>query len=240
MSSPDITALPSDLRATPSSGVPHAAALPPVLARLLAACDGAEENAAWAEFVAAHTGLLLHTCHSLSRDRDAVMNGYAYILEALREDGCRRLRGYVPDHGSRFTTWLVVVARRLLLDHHRQRYGRSRSQDEANRAEHAARRRLEDLVAVELDPEELGSASEKPDAAVMRHELTDALRSAFAALDPPDRLLLAMRFEDERPMREIAATLGLPTVFHAYRRLAAVLATLKRALAQRGVETSEP
>jgi RNA polymerase sigma factor (sigma-70 family) len=211
-----------------------------VLARLLAASDVAEQDAAWADFVADHTGLLLHACHALSRERDAVMNGYAFILDALREDDCRRLRAYVPAPGTQFTTWLVVVARRLLLDHHRQRYGRPRSQDETHRAEHAARRRLEDLVAAELDPEELRSAAESPDAGVMRHELTTALRSVLAALDPPDRLLLALRFEDERPMREIAAALGMPTVFHAYRRLAAILATLKRSLARHGVEAPEP
>ena len=240
MSSPDITALLSNSKRSPASDATFAASLPPVLARLLAAPEGAEQEEAWADFVVAHTALLLHACHALMRERDAVMDGYAYILEALREDECRRLRAYVPDRGTRFTTWLVVVARRLLLDHHRQRYGRPRSQDDAHRAERAARRRLEDLVAVDLDPEELRSSSERPDAALTREELSDTLRAALAALDPADRVLLALRFEDQRPMREIAASLGLPTVFHGYRRLAAILATLKRALAQRGIETAEP
>ena len=239
MSRPDLTALTSNAGISHTPHVAHAPGLPPLLARLLAAPEGADRDAAWAEFLAAHTGLLLHTCQSLSRDRDAVMNGYAYILDALRDDNCRRLRGYTADPGTRFTTWLVVVARRLLLDHHRQRYGRPRSDAEGHRAEHAARRRLEDLVAAELDPDELRSPSERPDAALIQRERADALRAALAVLDPSDRLLLALRFEDERPMREIAATLGLPTVFHGYRRLAAVLATLQRALALRGIEPSE-
>src|SRR5687768_12980779 len=120
VSSPDITAFPTDSRTTSVSNHSDAAALPlpPVVARLLAASDGAEQDAAWADFVAHHTGLLLHACHALSRERDAVMNGYAFILDALREDDCRRLRAYVPAPGTRFTTWLVVVARLLLFDHH--------------------------------------------------------------------------------------------------------------------------
>lgn len=169
------------------------------------------------------------------------MDGYAYVLEALREDCCRRLRAYTPAATSRFTTWLVVVTRRLILDHHRRRYGRRRSEEEARRAEQVGRRRLEDLIASEVDPDHLTtSAADSPDLAVRRQELADVLSRALQELDSADRLLLTLRFEDNRPVRQIAAMLGLPTVFHVYRRLAAVLDTLKRALARRGVHESEP
>ena len=169
------------------------------------------------------------------------MDGYAYVLEALREDCYRRLRAYAPDPRTRFTTWLVVVTRRLLLDYHRRRYGRPRSEDDTRRAEHAARRRLEDLVASEVDPDLVaGSATDSPDADVRRRELVEALRRALDELNPADRLLLALRFEDARPVREIARMVGFPTVFHVYRRLDAVLAALKRALARRGVSDPEP
>ena len=169
------------------------------------------------------------------------MDGYAHVLESLREDNGRRLRAYTPAPGARFTTWLVVVVRRLLHDHYRRRYGRPRSSDEAHRAEHAIRRRLEDLVAAEIDPELLTTASGTgPDIAVRQRELVDALRQALDELDPLDRLLLALRFEDERPVKEIAATLQLPTVFHVYRRQAAALTALRRSLARRGVEEPDP
>jgi RNA polymerase sigma factor (sigma-70 family) len=219
---------------------PHASGSPPALERLLCA-QGPDRDAAWAEFLAQHSGLLLHTCRMVEHDRDAAMDGYAHVLEALRENDFRRLRGYVPDGRTRFSTWLVVVVRRLLLDHYRHRYGRPRSERESRRADHLVRRRLEDLVAAEVDPDELEAASAgRPDTAVRRAELADALRSALAELPPADRLLLALRFEDERPVKEIASMLALPTVFHVYRRLAAVLAVLKAALARRGVETPEP
>jgi RNA polymerase sigma factor (sigma-70 family) len=168
------------------------------------------------------------------------MDGYACVLEALREDSCRRLRAYVAEPGSRFTTWLVVVTRRLLLDHLRRRYGRSRSTGDVGRAEHAARRRLEDLVGAEVEPDALAAPAGSPDHDIRREQLAGALRLALDELPPADRLLLALRFEDDRPVREIASMLGLPTVFHVYRRLAAVLAALKRALARRGVSGPDP
>lgn len=214
---------------------------PAVLTRLLRACEGAEREDTWAEFVAAHSDVLLHICRAHARNHDVAMDGYAYVLEALREDGCRRLHGYVPDGETRFTTWLVVVARRLLLDHYRRRYGRSRSKDESRRADSDLRRRLEDLVAAEVDTDQLSSApGSSPDASIRRAEMADLLRLAIKELAPPDRLLLALRFEDERPVREIARILRLPTVFHVYRRQALVLAALRRTLARRGVEGPEP
>ena len=168
------------------------------------------------------------------------MDGYAYVLEALREEDCRRLRAYVPDGKTRFTTWFVVVTRRLLLDHFRRRYGRPRSGDDARRVEHAARRRLTDLLGVEVDPESLkSSAADSPDAMIRSEELATMLRLAVAELDPHDQLLLALRFTDDRPAREIATMLGLPTVFHVYRRLRIVVAALRRSLAGRGVEGPE-
>jgi RNA polymerase sigma factor (sigma-70 family) len=219
----------------------QAAGLPPELSRLLSARALAEQEEAWGKFLAAHSGILLHACRAVVRDRDAAMDGYAHVLEALREDCYRRLRAYTPQAKTRFTTWLVVVTRRLVLDHHRHRYGRPRSDDGGRREQHVARRRLEDLVATEIDPEQLAtSSSNSPDVGLRRAELARALRQALDELDPTDRLLLALRFEDERPVREIAATMKLPTVFHVYRRVRAALADLKGALARRGVEEPEP
>jgi RNA polymerase sigma factor (sigma-70 family) len=239
MSGSDVRALSSKSAVTPPTGEVHPG-LPPGLSALLAARDEDARHVAWERFVAAHTALLLHTCRTLARDRDAAMDGYAFILDALREDHCHRLRAYVPDPRTRFTTWLVVVARRLLLDHHRQRYGRPRSQDEGHRAEHAARRRLEDLVGLELDPEGATASTPAPDAGLLRNEVQAALASAMATLTPAERLILALRFEDDRPVREIARVMGEPTVFHVYRRISGVLAKLRSRLAERGVDAAEP
>src|SRR5688500_12671025 len=132
------------------------------------------------------------------------MDGYVYVLTALREDSCRRLRAYVPDGKTKFTTWLVVVTRRLVLDYFRQRYGRSRSADPERRDEQVSRRRLEDLVAEEIEPDQLvDEGPDIPDARIRREQLTTALRCAVDELDPADRLLLVLRFADQRPIRDI-------------------------------------
>jgi RNA polymerase sigma factor (sigma-70 family) len=219
----------------------QSADIPQTLSRLHNATDETQRDEAWAEFVAAHSDTVLHTCRSVLHAHDAAMDGYAYVLEALREDGCRRLRAYVPQPDVKFTTWLVVVTRRLVLDYFRQRYGRSRSGDVDRQQEQQTRKRLEDLVAEEIDPDQIVDvAGSGPDAAIRHQQLAASLRLALDELAPSDRLLLALRFEDERPVREIARTLGLPSVFHVYRRLGVVLSTLRRALAMLGVEEAEP
>jgi DNA-directed RNA polymerase specialized sigma subunit len=67
-----------------------------------------------------------------------------------------------------------------------------------------------------------------------------ALASALATLEPRDRLLIKLRFEDGLPMPEIAQQLRLPTRFHAYRRLTEVLGSLRQALERGGIGESTP
>ena len=218
----------------------HVALSPPALSRLLTAAGVGHEEA-WETFVAEYSGVILHVCHQVEPGHDAVMDGYTAVLDALRENDCRRLRSYTPVTGARFTTWLVVVVRRLLLDRRRHRYGRIRGDDAAARNEREVRRRLEDLVVAELDADQLPDArGSDADGALRREEQRRAVHAALRELPASDRLLLALRFEDERSAREIAPLVGLPTAFHVYRRLAAVLSSLKGALARRGVDGAEP
>lgn len=219
----------------------HPTSLPSTLSRLRGAREGAEREGAWADFLTVHSDVVLHACRSVTRDHDAEMDAYLFVIEALKADDWRRLRAYHPDGKTKFTTWLVVVARRLVLDFLRQRYGRSRSSDSERRDEQSARRNLEDLVATEIDPDQIESAaSNSPEARIRRTQLADAMRSVIAALEPAERLLLVMRFVDDRPVREITRALGAKSVFHVYRRLGTVLARLRRDLATRGVEEPEP
>ncbi len=211
------------------------AGLPLELFRLFQASAGATRDDAWGDFVAAHSRLLLHAARSLAPDRDAAMDAYAYVLERLREDDCRRLRGYVPDGRCKFSTWLVVVARRLCLDFHRHRYGRAAEPAPDADAARAARRRLVDLVGGAVDPDQLAAPASDPALSLQAEELHRALADATAGLAPADRLLLKLRFDDDLSAREIAAVLGLPTPFHVYRRLGALLEELRGRLRKRGV-----
>jgi RNA polymerase sigma factor (sigma-70 family) len=170
------------------------------------------------------------------------MDAYAYLLEQLQRDDFRRLRAYTPEARSKFTTWLVVVARRICVDHLRDRYGRTTDPGNTDSREtRAVRRRLVDLLAHELDPTALADPSTaNPETDLRTRELSQALTDALARLEPRDRLLLNLRFDDQLPAREIGRLMGFPTPFHVYRRLHAVLERLKTTLKRGGVEDSEP
>jgi DNA-directed RNA polymerase specialized sigma subunit len=57
---------------------------------------------------------------------------------------------------------------------------------------------------------------------------------------PQDRLLLRLRFEGDMTAREIALLLNLPTPFHVYRRLNALLEQLRESLNRRGIQGPDP
>ena len=78
------------------------------------------------------------------------------------------------------------------------------------------------------------------DAEIRRKELLDALSGVLQTLPPEDRLVLRMRFEDGAPVSDIARTLGLPTVFHVYRRLTKICTGLRAQLVRRGVDGPSP
>ena len=214
-------------------------ALPPVLSRLLDPRAPSAEDEPWAEFVRLYSKLILHVARSLGGGHDVAMDRYAYILEQLRREDYRRLRSFMADGRSEFSTWLVVVAQRLCLDHHRQRYGRARaplSDRPAYEEERRARRRLIDLVSAEVDLEALkDAAAASPEDELEASEAHRTLLSALDRLSVRDRMLVRLRFEDDLPMPEVARALGLPTRFHAYRRLTLVLAALRRELESLGV-----
>jgi RNA polymerase sigma factor (sigma-70 family) len=214
------------------------------LGRLLDTRDPSGREAAWAEFVAIHSRLILHVARSFPGDHDAAMDRYAQVLEQLRRDDFRRLRTYAADGRSEFSTWLVVVAQRICLDHRRSRYGRIRSVEgdsAAHDEEWAARRRLVDLISANLDLSTLGDRNAgDPEDRLRLADLYQALESALTLLGPRDRLLVKLRFEDDVPMPEVARSLGFPTRFHAYRRLSRVLEDLRRALESSGVRDAAP
>ncbi len=207
--------------------------LPPELTALLSA-NASKRDAAWQNFVAAYSRLLLDTARSVHSDYDAAMDAYTYLLDQLEQQDFRRLRAYNPATGSRFAAWLVVVARRTCVDRLREKYGRAGEPQ-------SLRRRLADLLGSELDPQTTADPSLKnPESELRKRQLADALAAALNRLAPSDRLLLTLRFEDELSAREIGQLLHFPSPFHVYRRLNAVLADLKASLERGGIHGSEP
>ena len=99
----------------------------------------------------------------VTHDHDSAMDAYAFVLGQLREDGFRRLMAYRAAASCTFETWLAVVVRRLCVDHYRSKYGRIRGEHEEAKEAARERRRLADLVGVEIRSE---LAAESPDPAM--------------------------------------------------------------------------
>ena len=216
---------------------------PPELADLLHAADSAQRDRAWGGFLNTHSPLILRVARSLGGDYDSAMDRYAYALDQLRQDDFRRLRNYAPEEGGKFDLWLVVVVRRLCLDHYRQRYGRSRSSSGAGveaQAGRIARRGLADLLTSRVEPSTLADTAHlQPDAELAAKERRQALEAALGRLGPRDRLLLKLRFEDDLSAREIAGLMLFSTPFHVYRRLTSVVRALGTLVRQSGIEGGE-
>jgi RNA polymerase sigma factor (sigma-70 family) len=219
------------LRTDQSYTLETADSLPAEVGRLLGPVVGSAQEAAWQEFIERYSRLLLRVASAFAPGYDGAMDRYVYILEELRRDEFARLRRFAADGRGRFSTWLVVVARRLCVDHHRRFYGRDRASAATARAARPARlirRRLTDLAG---NAETLDTVADfaqlDPLEAVDHADRGRALQHALDELEPGDRLLLKLRYEQDLTAREIAAFLELPTPFHVYRRARAICARLR-------------
>lgn len=220
-----------------------AESLPPELARLLASSDDLSREKAWRVFLDTFSPLILHAARSASSGYDEGMDAYAAALDALRADDCRKLRGYSADPRSKFSTWLVVVVRRICIDAQREKFGRASAKEKADGIsdERAARRRLATLTSAAIELDSLpDSHGERPDEEVRRNDLHEQLESAIADLDERDRLLLTLRFVDDHPARRIAELQGWPDQMVVYRRINQLTAQLKQKLLSRGVDSPIP
>lgn len=90
--------------------------------------DRGDTTAAWDLFVARYRRLIFAAIRHYAQDYDDVMDIFARVCEALREDDLRRLRAYdeKSEQHAQFSTWLVTVVRNLTIDWFRRRDGRRR------------------------------------------------------------------------------------------------------------------
>jgi len=216
--------------------------LPPELSAVLDA-DSASAEEAWRAFLSKFSPLLLHAARTTSNNYDDAMDSYAYVVEQFRANDFRRLRNYSVDPRSRFTTWLVLVARRLCIDKKRQQYGRAASSNQSGESgdERAARRRLVDLAASQVELSAIpDSGQEDAEKSVRKSELKQLLDGAIGELEPRDQLLLTLRFVDGLSAKEIAPIQSWPSAVHVYRRIDLLLGRLRRSLERRGVDDPVP
>jgi DNA-directed RNA polymerase specialized sigma24 family protein len=125
-------------------------------------------DAAWDLFLDRYRRLIFAAIRHYAQDYDDVMDIFARVCEALREDDLARLRCYAeqPFHGARFSTWLVTVVRHLTIDWFRHRNGRRRLSTLADGLP-SLRRRIFELVYFErrstIEAYELIRAHDAPD-----------------------------------------------------------------------------
>lgn len=83
---------------------------------------------AWSAFVDRYRRLMLATIRHYLQDYDDVMDAFARVCEALRENDLARLRRYDDQRAisAKFSTWLVTVVRNCVIDWVRHRDGRPR------------------------------------------------------------------------------------------------------------------
>jgi RNA polymerase sigma factor (sigma-70 family) len=214
------------------------AATPFELSQLFGAADSSSRQAAWEDLIARHTRLLLAVSRSFNGGHDEAMERYTYILDKLREDDFRRLRTFDETSGARFSTWLTVTARHLCLDHLRALYGRQRESAQSKGIPlRSIRRALADSIGPEIDVERI--VDEQSPLLIVQAvvgERDEALRAALVQLKSRERLLLALRYDDDLSAARIARIVGLPTPFHVYRQLNTILEKLRLILESRGIE----
>jgi len=220
-----------------------AESLPVELARLLASTDDLSREKAWRVFLDTFSPLILHAARTASAGYDEGMDAYAAALDALRADDCRKLRKYSADPRSKFSTWLVVVVRRICIDAQRERFGRASAREKSDGIsdERAARRRLATLTGEAIELESLpDSRGSEPDDEVRRKDLQEQLESALGDLDERDRMLLTLRFVDDLPARRIAELQAWPDQMMVYRRIDQLTAALRQKLLAHGVDSPIP
>jgi RNA polymerase sigma factor (sigma-70 family) len=214
-------------------------ALPPRLAELLSATDEAAATSAWNVFLSSYGDLILRTARAVNHDHDAAMDAYAHVLERFRADDFARLRKFSGGDSDNLSRWLVVVSRRMCLDLHRQRYGRTR--EHTPERERLTRKRLVDELWEKRKPADLPDPrADNPEMELRRAQLGAALRETLEDLVPEEQLLLALRFDNQLSARRIAEILDFPSPFHVYRRLNGLLARLRQRLESRGIAGPEP
>jgi len=215
-----------------SANSEHARSLPSPVRHLLETSEGPVQEQAWSEFLDSYSRLILYVARQTPGDQDTIMDRYAFVVERLRERDCRRLRTYAADGRGKFTTWLTVVVRRLCLDQHRLKHGRTPAPGHGNPA---APRRLVELVSLRSEViDRLPDSEPLADEELQRKQVLERLDAAMATLSPSDQLLLALRYQDDRSAREIASLMSLPTPFHVYRRLNRVHDLLRQNLTAGG------
>lgn len=93
---------------------------------LLEQLSSGRVDAAWNEFLARYSPLIMHVIRRREADDDRATECFIHVCGALSDHGFRRLLSFRPDGPARFKTWLMAVVSNLCVDWHRKVQGRVR------------------------------------------------------------------------------------------------------------------
>ena len=93
---------------------------------LLERLSSGRVDAAWSEFLARYSPLIMHVIRRHDGGHDHATDCFIHVCGALSDDGFRRLRSFRPDGPARFRTWLMAVVSNICVDWRRQQQGRIR------------------------------------------------------------------------------------------------------------------
>ncbi|MGH7036918.1 MAG: RNA polymerase sigma factor [Stellaceae bacterium] len=138
------------------------------------------EGAAWEAFVRRYARLIVAAVRGFVQGAGEVEDLTQEVFLRLCRDDFRLLRSYDPARAS-LSTWLTIVSRSTVRD--------------------ALRRRRAEMVPIEAVPE--GRLAVDPVEPVQKLKLPEAL------LSPRQREILAMLYDREMDVAEVAAALGI-------------------------------
>jgi RNA polymerase sigma factor (sigma-70 family) len=138
------------------------------------------EKGAWEAFVRRYAGLVAAAVRTIAREPGEVEDLAQEVFLRLCKDDFRLLRSYDPARAG-LSTWITIVARSTARD--------------------ALRRRRPVAVPIEAVPE--GRLAVDPVEPVRKLKLPEAL------LSPRQREILAMLYDREMEVAEIAKALGI-------------------------------
>ena len=138
------------------------------------------EAAAWESFVRRYGGLIVAAVRAIAPTQGEIEDLTQEVFVRLCKDGFRLLRTYDPTRAA-LSTWLTIVARSTARD--------------------ALRRRRVEAVPIDAVPE--AQLAVDPVEPVRRLKLPEAL------LSPRQREILAMLYDREMDVAEVAKALGI-------------------------------
>ena len=168
----------------------------------IAPLDAGDRETAWDLFIGRYRRLVFSAIRHYARDYDDVMDVFAHVCAALRDNDFARLRRYLaePDHRAKFSTWLVAVVRNLTIDWFRHRDGRPRLCTLAAELS-PLRQRIFELVFLDgrshLEAYELMRARDKPDLSF--HDYLRELGATYRAVSAGRQGRLLMELSGPLP-----------------------------------------